>query len=1283
MTSRAGRADPENAALFAWRLAKTALVTGAVVRVITVLVVQAVHGNFLFMDDQGYDQIGWSLAQAWSRHTFPSPASYAYAGTLSYLYYVLVAMVYFVVGHHWVVLKVVTALLSALSVPAAAAVGDALGGRRLAVRAAWLAALYPNAIFWGTTGLKDGPLTALLLAMAAIALRPLTMRRLAAATALVAIAFMSRPVLALVCLVMLVVPVVQLLQGRLRGHGPAVPAGTRITVLFVGLPALVLVSVLLAGRYLHLLKSTLAGDASLSVGGGPVTASFTPSASSMLRSLLGPFPWAYNPTTDTVYRALYPGMIVWILLLPAVAFGCWDLIRRGRWAAKGVVVSALVYLYLYGVVFQNQGFFRQRYTVEILLLVVGLYAFARRPQLARVWTAAGACVVAVAALVQAKVFPLPGLALLLLVVPALYAHGDFRPLAFAHGIAHGIARRIGTRPGLAAIRPRRPDRGPAEEATITSGLARATSTGVRVMGLWTLGNAVGLAASTLISRQLGPVGRGLYAYPVALLGLMVTFGHIGLEFAQIHLASQGHELRRMWANAAVASLILGSLCWAGLGTVILIFPSMTGGLPLWWIALPAGLVPIQLMSLYWAGLLAIDGRLVVAAHASWIGAAVQAIAVGVLYSRHELTPFRVLLLLWLVCGTTWLLLLLACRRAGLVSLRPDRDLFWQAVAFGVKAYGAQVIFFLVLRLDQVLVRAYAGYSQLGLYTLATTWAEMLWLMTDPLAVALVPQQVWASSGDGHRLSFAVARRSLWILIITAGCAWLLAPLAIRILYGSAFVGAASAVRLLLPGVVALGATRSLRTMLLKEGRAVVLTVLGLGVLGINIALNLILLPRIGIRGASIASTICYAALGLSYVVLARRQARLRVRDDDPLRVTFVVGTLNRGGTERQILLLGSALAARGHRVTVICLVRAGHQGAAARAAGIRVAEIGFRRPHRSLVFQPWWLRRELLPAVRRLRGVLREASPDVVHCFLYWGYLIGVPAARSVGAPVVLSSRRSLTAAAGRIRPLFPWERACDRLAHGVVCNSAAVMEDAIAHSGLPRRKAIVICNGVQLPVEIAPSGGAPQRIVIVADLHPFKGHAVALSAFAQVRTALPTVAARLQLAGSGSAALALRAQARELGVYEEVDFLGSVADVPALLADCSFTVLPSLSEGMPNAVLESLAHGRPVVASAVGGVPEILGHGGGILVRPGDPGALAEAMAKLLTDPGLAADLGVEGRALVRDRFGVDRMVTDSLRLYYGLLGGRRPRELGAATSDQSGAHGDGRTNSASVACP
>ena len=812
-----------------------------------------------------------------------------------------------------------------------------------------------------------------------------------------------------------------------------------------------------------------------------------------------------------------------------------------------------------------------------------------------------------------------------------------------------------------------------EEPELKSALARGTFTGVRVMGLRISGYAVGFAASILIARAVGPTGRGLYAYPVALLGLVMALAHLGLEFAQVHLAAQGKDLRHMWADATVFSVVAGTVCWAVVAGVVAIDPHVTGGLPLSWIAIPMGLVPFLLMSLYWANLLQLDGRLVAATWASWFGVALQTVAIGILFFAHDLTPFSVLLLQWLTNGSAWLFLLLACRRDGLVNLRVDPALFRRSLAFGVKAYVAQIFFYLVLRVDQVLVAHYAGYRQLGLYSLATTVAELLWLLTDPLAGAMIPHVVRARRGDDRRLSFSTARLSLSILMIAAIAGWFLAPLVIPVVYGAGFAGAVPALRLLLPGVVALGATKSLGSVLVKEGRMITTSALGIGALGLNVALNLALLPRIGIRGASIASSVCYAGLALSYVAISRRRGVAGWRDLVPrasdlhllgrvrrgrrasrsagqLRVALVVGSLNRGGTERQILMLGSALVARGHQVTVICLDSAGDQGTAARAAGIRVVEVGFPGLRRSVLLNP-------IPEIRRLRGVFSEVSPDVVHCFLYWAYLIGVPIARSVRVPVVVSSRRSLTAASRRFRLLVPWERVCDRLADAVVCNSSAVMEDAIRYTRLPRRKAIVIRNGVSLPAHVGPPATHPQRAVIVANLIAYKGHAVALTAFARVRALSPMLEARLELAGAGPEEGPLRALARERGIDEDVEFLDSVADVPALLAGCSFTVLPSLSEGMPNAVLESLAHGRAVIASAVGGVPEILGHGGGVLVPPGDPEALADAMCALLTDPALAARLGAEGRALVHERFGIDRMVDESLRLYSRLLAARSHR--------------------------
>ena len=380
----------------AWRIALLPLAAGVAIRVYLVSLVQVVHGNFLFLDDQGYDQIGWELARAWHAGAFLPPETAAV--TASYFYYVFTAAVYFVIGRHWFVVKLIVALLSALSVPAAASIGISLDGRRLGVRAAWLAALYPSAVFWGSTGLKDGPMAALLLAVAAIALRPLTTRRLAAATPLLAVAFLCRPVEGFIGAGMLVVPAASLLRSRLD------TPGQRSFVLFVGVPAAGALFGWQAARYAPLLTGS---ESTLSLSTGPVTVKFDPSVFDFTHAVLSPVRW-FGAGADP---AIIPGALVWTVMLPATALGCWLLLRSGAPAARGVIVSALGFLYLYTCVFQGPGFSRQRFAVEVLLLVAALYAFGRHPRRASTWTALAACAVAPAELVQAQVIPAKVLAL--------------------------------------------------------------------------------------------------------------------------------------------------------------------------------------------------------------------------------------------------------------------------------------------------------------------------------------------------------------------------------------------------------------------------------------------------------------------------------------------------------------------------------------------------------------------------------------------------------------------------------------------------------------------------------------------------------------------------------------------------------------------------------------------------------------------------------------------------------------------------------------------------------
>jgi glycosyltransferase involved in cell wall biosynthesis len=138
-----------------------------------------------------------------------------------------------------------------------------------------------------------------------------------------------------------------------------------------------------------------------------------------------------------------------------------------------------------------------------------------------------------------------------------------------------------------------------------------------------------------------------------------------------------------------------------------------------------------------------------------------------------------------------------------------------------------------------------------------------------------------------------------------------------------------------------------------------------------------------------------------------------------------------------------------------------------------------------------------------------------------------------------------------------------------------------------------------------------------------------------------------------------LEAYAAALGLGQRVVFTGFRRDVPALLSAVSVSVLPSLSEGLSNVVLEAMAAGVPVVATSVGGTPEIVDDGvTGLLVPPRDAGALADAISSLLTDPARRQTIGEAGRRRVEERFSLEAMVLATEQLYERLL-----REAGQAS--------------------
>jgi glycosyltransferase involved in cell wall biosynthesis len=358
-----------------------------------------------------------------------------------------------------------------------------------------------------------------------------------------------------------------------------------------------------------------------------------------------------------------------------------------------------------------------------------------------------------------------------------------------------------------------------------------------------------------------------------------------------------------------------------------------------------------------------------------------------------------------------------------------------------------------------------------------------------------------------------------------------------------------------------------------------------------------------------------------------------------LRVAHVLDSLELGGTETQTVALARGLAARGVENRFVHY-RLGPLRDLLDVPGITVDRLdieGFLTPGFPRL-------------VRRLARDLRAWRADVVQTAGFYTNLPGVLAGRLARVPVIVASRRGLgshlTPAQRRI------DRLARRLAHRTVVNSEALRVRLMAEEG--SRAVTVITNCV---IERGPVVPIEDPVVgMVANFRAPKDHRTFLRAATIVAEKVPT--AEFHLVGAGPEEDEIRAFVDELGLGARVRFLGQLDPdaVWTALGRFAVSVLSTLSEGMPNAVLEAMLAARPVVATAVGGVGEVIQHGvTGYLVPPRDASALATPITQLLKEPGLAASMGEAGRRHVLASHSVDRMVDEFLYLWQSLGAGER----------------------------
>jgi L-malate glycosyltransferase len=360
-------------------------------------------------------------------------------------------------------------------------------------------------------------------------------------------------------------------------------------------------------------------------------------------------------------------------------------------------------------------------------------------------------------------------------------------------------------------------------------------------------------------------------------------------------------------------------------------------------------------------------------------------------------------------------------------------------------------------------------------------------------------------------------------------------------------------------------------------------------------------------------------------------------------------SLQVGGTERQFVALARELDQDRFQLRLGCLQR---KGPFLQGVG-DIQEFGLGGSFFSLQAQRarWILARHL-----------RTEKIAVAHAFDFYSNLMLIPTARMAGVPVVIGSHRQLgdLLTPMQFRAQAMMFRLCDR----VVCNSRAAGDRLIRH-GFPENKLAFIVNGLPqtafaetLPA-LPPHEGLV-RVGLIARMNdPVKNHAGFLRMVGRLANKIPQT--EFLLVGDGPLRSGLESLAQELGVRHRVNFLGERQDIPGLLASMDISVVFSFSESQSNVALESMARGVPVVATRVGGNPEVVREGEtGLLVAPGDEEQLATAVERLIAQPTLRAELGQAAKKFVQSNFSMDRVVKQYEEMYEGLLAAkvsRRPR--------------------------
>jgi glycosyltransferase involved in cell wall biosynthesis len=374
---------------------------------------------------------------------------------------------------------------------------------------------------------------------------------------------------------------------------------------------------------------------------------------------------------------------------------------------------------------------------------------------------------------------------------------------------------------------------------------------------------------------------------------------------------------------------------------------------------------------------------------------------------------------------------------------------------------------------------------------------------------------------------------------------------------------------------------------------------------------------------------------------------MKQQGSGPVPIAFVLSSCQAGGTARQMIELLRRLNPARWQVHVACIHAGGEWLSRVAEAAVSIREFPF----------PGFRHRRVLAQTLEFVRWCRQREIAVVHTVDLNANIFALPAAAAAGVPVRIANRREIMP--DRTRSQIVAQRAAYQFAHKIVANCRAAA-DRLRLERVPAGRIAMVPNGVD-PVAFATARPKRplRRVAVVADLHPRKGHDVLVDAAPEVLRHFPD--ATFVLVGDGPERANLQARAMAQGVATAFTFAGHDENVALHLREADIFVLPSHTEAFPNAVLEAMCSGLPTIASSVGGLVELVDDGRtGLLVRSGDPRALAHSICRVMADRAFGERLGRTAAQEVH-RYSFTRM-TSSFELLYLAELNRRGAPLGHA---------------------